>query len=65
MKRNHWDMFRRPSCNRKGSPSAPGGLGSEQRLTYEIPLPIGDVAADVSAVLVVQLQVDLRKASRQ
>ena len=38
-----------------------GGLISERRLTYEVPLPVGDVAADVSTKLVVQLQVDLRK----
>lgn len=28
-------------------------------LTYKIPLPVGDVVADVASLLVVQLQVDL------
>lgn len=30
-------------------------------LTYKVPLPVGDVAADVASLLVVQLQVDLGK----
>lgn len=34
-------------------------------LTYKVPLPVGDVAADVASLLVVELQVDLGRETQR
>lgn len=54
-------MHRICGDDKKGSWPSFGSFGSELGLTYEVPLPVGDVSADVAALLVVQLQVNLRR----